>query len=112
MSLHWKAERHDKPVYGEDDKKRMGKIIIIQKGVNEEPWYHQIVKNFALPRDADLSVQPFSDVGELTNLGVGPESKKKKRASATIVAPKKFDTLKAEVLKEEKKKGTRHVSDV
>ncbi|MFS7986858.1 hypothetical protein Hanom_Chr11g01015201 [Helianthus anomalus] len=69
MSLHWKAERHDKPVYVEDDK------------------------------------------SELTNLGLGPESKKKKRVPATTVAPNKFDTLKADVLKDEKKKGTHLVSD-
>ncbi|MFS8029622.1 hypothetical protein Hanom_Chr17g01524421 [Helianthus anomalus] len=100
MSLHWKSDRHDKPVYVEDD-----------KSVNEEPWYHQIVRNYALPRDADLSSQPSTDVGELTNLGVGPKSKKKKRAPATTIAPKKFDTLKANALREEKKKGTRLVSD-
>ncbi|MFS7919126.1 hypothetical protein Hanom_Chr03g00209181 [Helianthus anomalus] len=65
MSLHWKAERHDKPVYVEDDnifalyvmayKREHGKMTTVQKGANEQPWYHQIVKNFALPRDADLS---------------------------------------------------------
>ncbi|KAM0027460.1 hypothetical protein Hdeb2414_s0019g00540481 [Helianthus debilis subsp. tardiflorus] len=103
MSLHWKAECHDKPVAWE--------MTIVQKGVNEQPWYHQIVRNFALPRDANLSAQPSTDVSELTNLGVGPESKKKKRAPATTTVPKKFDTLTADVLKEEKKKGTRLVSD-
>ncbi|KAJ0599120.1 hypothetical protein HanHA300_Chr00c0019g0682991 [Helianthus annuus] len=68
MSLHWKADRHDKPVYVEDDK------------------------------------------SQFTNLGVGPESKKKKRAPTATVVPKKFDTLKADVLKEGKKKGTHPVS--
>ncbi|MFS7919125.1 hypothetical protein Hanom_Chr03g00209171 [Helianthus anomalus] len=47
----------------------------------------------------------------LTNLGVGPESKKKNRVPTTTDAPKKFDTLKVDVLKEEKNKGTRLVSD-
>ncbi|MFS7977901.1 hypothetical protein Hanom_Chr10g00909421 [Helianthus anomalus] len=108
MSLHWKAKRHDKPMYVEDDKSKSSDFYF---GVNEQPWFHQIVKNFALPRDADLSAQPSTNVGELTNLGVGLESKKKKRVSATTAAPKKFDTLKADVLKEEKKKGTLLVSD-
>ncbi|KAJ0715445.1 hypothetical protein HanPI659440_Chr13g0501221 [Helianthus annuus] len=76
-------------------KREHGKMTTVQKGANEQPWYHQIVKNFALPRDADLSAQPSTD----------------KRAPATTTAPKKFDTLKADVLKEEKKKGTSPVSD-
>ncbi|MFS7969585.1 hypothetical protein Hanom_Chr09g00810951 [Helianthus anomalus] len=92
-------------------KRENGKMTTVQKGANEELWYHQIVKNFALPKDADLNVLPSTDVGELTNLGVGPESKKKKRAPAATTVPKKFDTLKANVLKEEKKKGTCLVSE-
>ncbi|KAM0045739.1 hypothetical protein Hdeb2414_s0009g00307531 [Helianthus debilis subsp. tardiflorus] len=121
MSLHWKAERHDKPVYVEDDKivalyvvvyrREHGKMTTVQKGANEEPWYHQTVRNFALRRDADLSVQPSTNVGELTNLGMGHESKKKKRAPTATVAPKKLGTLKADALMEEKKKGTRLVSE-
>ncbi|KAJ0715831.1 hypothetical protein HanPI659440_Chr13g0505921 [Helianthus annuus] len=73
MSLHWRADRHDKPVYVEDDKivalyivaykRENGKMKTVQKGANEEPWYHQIVKNFALPKDADLNAQPSTDVG-------------------------------------------------
>ncbi|KAJ0702276.1 hypothetical protein HanPI659440_Chr14g0527571 [Helianthus annuus] len=121
MSLHWKADRHDKLVYVEDDKivalyvvaykREHGKMTTVQKGVNEEPWYHQIVRNFALPRDADLSAQPSTNDGELTNLGIGPESRKKKRAPTATAVPKKFDALNADVLKEEKRKGTRLVSD-
>ncbi|KAJ0715357.1 hypothetical protein HanPI659440_Chr13g0500181 [Helianthus annuus] len=121
MSLHWKVERHDKPVYVEDDKivalyvmaykRENGKMITVQKGANEETWYHQIVMNFALPKDVDLNAQPSTDVGELMNLGVGPESKKKKPMPAATAAPNKFDTLKADVLKEEKKNGTRLVSE-
>ncbi|KAF5767853.1 hypothetical protein HanXRQr2_Chr14g0629561 [Helianthus annuus] len=93
MSLHWKADRHDKPVYVEVDKfvalyvvafkRENGKMSTIQKGADEETWYHRIVKNFALPKDADLNAQP------------------------SAVA----DALKADVLKEEKKKGTRLVFD-
>ncbi|KAL9993541.1 hypothetical protein Hdeb2414_s0033g00721471 [Helianthus debilis subsp. tardiflorus] len=73
MRLHWKAERHDKPVYVEDDKivalyilaykKENGKMTTVQKGANEETWYHQIVKNFVLSKDADLNAQPSTDVG-------------------------------------------------
>ncbi|KAJ0714590.1 hypothetical protein HanPI659440_Chr13g0491171 [Helianthus annuus] len=110
MSLHWKMDRQDKLVYMEDDKKH-GKMPTVKKGANEEPWYYQIVRNFALPRDVDLSAQPSSNVGELTNLGIAPESRKKKRALAVAVAPKKPDTQKADVLREEKKKGTCLVYD-
>ncbi|KAJ0773465.1 hypothetical protein HanOQP8_Chr03g0099591 [Helianthus annuus] len=119
MSLHWKADRHDKPVYVEDDKvvalyvvaykREHGKMITVQKGVNEEPWYHQIIRKFALPRDADLNAQPSTTIGELTNLGIDPE-KKKKRAPTVTTAPKKVDVPKAKVPKEEKK-GTRHFSE-
>ncbi|KAJ0576073.1 hypothetical protein HanIR_Chr05g0220001 [Helianthus annuus] len=42
---------------------------------------------------------------------IGPESRKKKRAPIATAAPKKLETLKADVLREEKKKGTRLVSD-
>ncbi|KAM0039945.1 hypothetical protein Hdeb2414_s0012g00387921 [Helianthus debilis subsp. tardiflorus] len=119
MSLHWKADRHDKPVYVEDDKivslyvvaykREHGKMITVQKGVNEDPWYHQIVRNFALPRDEDLLAQPPTGAGELTNLGIGPESKKK-RALAVTIASKKIDAPKAKVQREEKK-GTRRFSE-
>ncbi|MFS7990913.1 hypothetical protein Hanom_Chr11g01064561 [Helianthus anomalus] len=115
MSLHWKADRHDKAVYVEDDKivalyvvaykRGNGKMTTVQKGANEDPWYHQIIKNFALPKDEELAAQPSTGVGELTNLGIGPE-KKKKHAPAVTVAPKKADAPKAKVAKEEKK-GTR-----
>ncbi|KAJ0807604.1 hypothetical protein HanOQP8_Chr00c015g0685441 [Helianthus annuus] len=47
MSLHWKADRHDKPVYVEDDKivslyvmaykREHGKMTIVQKGINKDP---------------------------------------------------------------------------
>ncbi|MFS8024434.1 hypothetical protein Hanom_Chr16g01463201 [Helianthus anomalus] len=110
MSLHWRMDRQGKPVYMEDDKMR-GKMSTVKKGANEEPWYYQRVRNFTLPRDVDLSAQPATTVGELTNLGIGPESRKKKRAPIVTVAPKKLETLKADVLKEEKKRGTRLVSD-
>ncbi|KAF5796753.1 hypothetical protein HanRHA438_Chr08g0367571 [Helianthus annuus] len=120
MRLHWKADRHDKPVYVEDDKivllyvvaykREHGKPTTMQKGVNEDPWYHQIVRNFALPRDEDLSAKPLTGAGELTNLGIGPESKKKKRAPAVTTAQKKLDVTKAKVPREEKK-GTRHFSE-
>ncbi|MFS7898261.1 hypothetical protein Hanom_Chr03g00196721 [Helianthus anomalus] len=59
-------------------KRENGKMSTVQKGADEETWYHHIVKNFALLKDADLNAQPSTDLGELMNLGVGPEFKKKK----------------------------------
>ncbi|XP_021985627.1 titin homolog [Helianthus annuus] len=114
MSLFWRADRRDKPVYVEDKtnvalyvvayKKEKGKMTTVQLGADEEPWYHQMVKNFVLPKDTDLEAQPSADVGELINLGVGPESKKNKRGPVSSTAPKKTDAPKADVPKEEKKK--------
>ncbi|KAJ0807632.1 hypothetical protein HanOQP8_Chr00c011g0685031 [Helianthus annuus] len=94
--------------------KREGvKIATIPKKANEELWYLQIVKNFALPRDEDLSMQPPTGAGELTNLGIGPE--KKRCAHAANVAPKKADLAKPQSSKiknvKGEKKGTRHSSD-
>ncbi|KAJ0605167.1 hypothetical protein HanHA300_Chr02g0059981 [Helianthus annuus] len=64
----------------------------IKKKPDEELWYHRIVKNFVLPRDADLSAQPAAGAGELSNLGIGPE---KKRCTTTgNVALKKSDVEK------------------
>ncbi|KAF5767670.1 hypothetical protein HanRHA438_Chr14g0636851 [Helianthus annuus] len=113
--------RHDKPVYVEDDKiaalyvvahkRENEKMSTVQKGADEETWYHHIVKNFALPKDADLNAQPSTDVGELMNLGVGPKSKKKKRGPVASTVSKKVDTSKVDILKEEKKKGTHLVSE-
>ncbi|KAM0009820.1 hypothetical protein Hdeb2414_s0085g00783031 [Helianthus debilis subsp. tardiflorus] len=121
MSLHWKAEPHDKPVYVEDDnivalyvvayKRENGKMTTIQKGANEETWYHHIVKNFALSKDVDLNAQPSTDIGELMNLGVGPEFKTKKRRPVATTISKKIDVPKADIRKEETKKGTRLVSE-
>ncbi|KAM0064223.1 hypothetical protein Hdeb2414_s0003g00100371 [Helianthus debilis subsp. tardiflorus] len=115
MSLYWRADRRDKPVYVEDKtmvyKREKGKKTTVQLGADEEPWYHHMVKNFALPQDAELEAPPSTDVGELINFGVGPESKKKKRGPVISTAPKKTDMPKANVPKEEKKKGMRLVSD-
>ncbi|KAJ0716864.1 hypothetical protein HanPI659440_Chr13g0517381 [Helianthus annuus] len=115
MSLLWKADRRDKPVYVQDKtnvalyvvayQREKRKMTTVQLDVGEKPWYHQIVRNFALPKDVDLEAQPAGDVG------VGPESKKKKRVPAATTAPKKTDIPKVDVLKVEKKKGTRLVSD-
>ncbi|KAJ0622898.1 hypothetical protein HanIR_Chr01g0025791 [Helianthus annuus] len=128
MSLHWKMDHEDKPVYMEDDRSKIwdfltllfsvlrekGKMTTIPKGVGEELWYLQIVKNFALPRDEDLAAQPSTGAGQLTNLGIGPE-KKKKRVPAVTIAPKKTDAPKAQSSKakkvREEKKGTRRFSD-
>ncbi|MFS7987657.1 hypothetical protein Hanom_Chr11g01025471 [Helianthus anomalus] len=124
MSLYWRMEREDKPVYMEGDnfvslyvvayKREGGKMATIPKKADEELWYLQIVRNFALPRDEDLSTQPLTGVvRELTNLGIGPE--KKKCAPAAKIALKKTDTAKAQSSKVKnvkgEKKGVRHFSD-
>ncbi|MFS7988051.1 hypothetical protein Hanom_Chr11g01029971 [Helianthus anomalus] len=91
--------------------KEGGKMGTVPKKADEEPWYLQIVKNFVLPRDEDLSAQPPTGPGELSNLGIGPE--KKKRAPAATATPRKNDAEKAQKAKNVKgeKKGTRHSSD-
>ncbi|KAJ0754169.1 hypothetical protein HanPI659440_Chr09g0343871 [Helianthus annuus] len=123
MILNWKMEREDKSVYMEDGKvislyvvafkREGGKMATLQKKLDEELWYHRIVKNFVLPRDADLSAKSVAGAGELSNLGVGPE--KKKHATTTTVAPKKNDAEKAQSFKAKnvggEKKGMRHSSD-
>ncbi|KAM0039934.1 hypothetical protein Hdeb2414_s0012g00387801 [Helianthus debilis subsp. tardiflorus] len=68
MSLNWRMDREEKPVYMENGKivslyvvafeREGGKMATIAKKPDEELWYHRIVKNFVLPRDADLSFQP------------------------------------------------------
>ncbi|KAJ0538583.1 hypothetical protein HanRHA438_Chr08g0346141 [Helianthus annuus] len=68
MSLCWRMNREDKPVYMEGDKvvslyvvafEREGvKMAIVPKNPNEELWYHHIVRNFVLPWDDDLAAQP------------------------------------------------------
>ncbi|KAJ0901271.1 hypothetical protein HanPSC8_Chr08g0323461 [Helianthus annuus] len=76
MSLCWRMNREDKPVYMEGDSivslyvvgfEREGvKMATVPKRANEEPWYLQIVKSFVLPRDEDLSAQPPTDAGNFT----------------------------------------------
>ncbi|KAM0025503.1 hypothetical protein Hdeb2414_s0021g00575371 [Helianthus debilis subsp. tardiflorus] len=73
MSLNWRMEREEKPVYMEDGKivslyvvafeREGGKMTTLPKKPDEELWYHQIVKNFALPRDDDLLAQPVAGAG-------------------------------------------------
>ncbi|MFS7997711.1 hypothetical protein Hanom_Chr12g01145101 [Helianthus anomalus] len=94
------------------------------------------MKNFVLPRDDDLSAKPGAGkllsscflfaasvrlnklmlrllVGELSNLGVGPE--KKRRSPTTSVAPMKSDAEKAQPSKVKnvggEKKAMRRSSD-
>ncbi|KAJ0835144.1 hypothetical protein HanRHA438_Chr16g0751791 [Helianthus annuus] len=116
-------DRDDKPVYTEDGHvvslyvvafKREGrKMGTIKKKPDEELWYHRIVKNFVLPRNVDLSAQPAAGAGELLNLGIGPE--KKKRATTGNVAPKKSDAERSQPSKVKniggEKKGTRRSPD-
>ncbi|KAJ0490459.1 hypothetical protein HanHA300_Chr12g0455711 [Helianthus annuus] len=105
MSLYWKMDREDKPVYMEGDKivslyviankRENGKMSTILKGDGEELWYLQIFRNFALPRDEDLS----------RNL----QLVSKQRVPAVIIALK-AQSSKAKNVKGGKK-GTRHSSD-
>ncbi|KAJ0533887.1 hypothetical protein HanIR_Chr09g0413581 [Helianthus annuus] len=83
----------------------------IKKKPDEELWYDRIARNFSLPRDTDLSEQPAAGVGELSNLGVGPE--KKRRVMTSNVAPKKGDAEKTQSSKAKnvEKKGMRRSSD-
>ncbi|KAJ0480236.1 hypothetical protein HanIR_Chr13g0629261 [Helianthus annuus] len=83
----------------------------IKKNPDEEFWYDRIAKNFSFPRDADLSDPPAGGAGELSNLGVGSE--RKRRATASNVAPKKGDAGKTQSFKVRnvEKKGMRHSSD-
>ncbi|KAJ0577431.1 hypothetical protein HanIR_Chr05g0235891 [Helianthus annuus] len=93
-------------------KREGGRMGTIKKKPEEELWYHRIVGNFVLPRDADLSVHPAAGAGELSNLGIGPE--KKRRATTSNVAPKKSDAEKTQSSKAKnvgEKKGMRHSSD-
>ncbi|KAM0025632.1 hypothetical protein Hdeb2414_s0021g00576851 [Helianthus debilis subsp. tardiflorus] len=89
MSLNWRMNREDKPVYMEDGKgKNWGfsnpisyplfsllcmllrlkvnveRCLLFPEKSDEELWYHRIAKNFVFPRDEDLSVQPSSGVGK------------------------------------------------
>ncbi|MFS7952332.1 hypothetical protein Hanom_Chr07g00605721 [Helianthus anomalus] len=137
MSLNLKMDREEKPVYMEDGKKRRWKMSTIAKRPYEELWYHRIMKNFFLPRDVDLFVQPvvgagklfrilfivvlfcvseqvlfYALVGELFNLGIGPE--KKRRATTSTSARKKSDAENAQssmVKNAGEKKGMRRSSD-
>ncbi|MFS7930658.1 hypothetical protein Hanom_Chr04g00346841 [Helianthus anomalus] len=84
MSLNWRMNREDKPVYMEGDKES-GKMATIPKKSDEELWYHRIVRNFVLPRDDGLVAQP----------AVGAEK----------TQPSKAKNVGGE------KKGTRHSSD-
>ncbi|KAM0007456.1 hypothetical protein Hdeb2414_s0141g00811341 [Helianthus debilis subsp. tardiflorus] len=123
MSLNWRMNQEDKPVYMEDGKvvsvyvvafeREGGKMATVPKRADEELWYLHIVKNFILPRDEDLAAQPPPGAGELTNLGIGPE--KKRRAPTTNVPLKRADTAKAQSSKgkifEGEEKGTPQSSD-
>ncbi|MFS7948043.1 hypothetical protein Hanom_Chr06g00555341 [Helianthus anomalus] len=100
----WRMTRVIVALYVVAYKREHGKMTTVQKGANKDPWYHQIVRNFALPRDADLSAQPSTNAYALNQ-------RRKKRAPTATATPKKLDTLKADVLKEDKRKCTRLVSD-
>ncbi|KAJ0634182.1 hypothetical protein HanOQP8_Chr17g0680171 [Helianthus annuus] len=132
MSLCWRMNREDKPVYMEGDRGKIWGLpcllsfLVWEDGyysqkTDEELWYHRIVRNFVLPRDYDLAAQPAAgpgqslcfSVGELSNLGIGPE--KKRRAPSATAVPKKSDVEKTQSSKAKngggEKKGMRHSSD-
>ncbi|KAJ0699792.1 hypothetical protein HanOQP8_Chr10g0360071 [Helianthus annuus] len=96
----------------EDGKKKVGRWPLFQKA-DKELWYLRIVKNFVLPGDEDLAAQPATGAGELSNLGIGPE--KKRRAPTAATASKKNDEDKAQSSKSKnvrgEKKGMRHSFD-
>ncbi|MFS8019252.1 hypothetical protein Hanom_Chr15g01401601 [Helianthus anomalus] len=124
MSLYWKMDCEDRQVYMEGDKivslnvvayqRENGRLATIPKRVDEELWYLQIIKNFALPRDEDLAAQPSTGAGELTNLGIGSE-KKKQHIPAAVIAPKKTNAPRTQSLKTKnvkgEKKGMHHSPD-
>ncbi|KAJ0735265.1 hypothetical protein HanPI659440_Chr11g0430171 [Helianthus annuus] len=109
MSLNWKMDRDDKPVYTEGGhvvslyvvayKREGGRMGTIKKNPDEEFWYDRIAKNFSFPRDADLFDPPAAGAG--------------KGATASNVAPKKGDAGKTQSFKVRnvEKKGMRHSSD-
>ncbi|KAJ0751625.1 hypothetical protein HanPI659440_Chr09g0314991 [Helianthus annuus] len=76
MSLCWRMNREDKLVYMEGDKvvslyvvafeREGGKMATIPKKVDEEILYLRIVKNFVLPREADLAAQPAAGAGNFS----------------------------------------------
>ncbi|KAJ0848661.1 hypothetical protein HanRHA438_Chr13g0592751 [Helianthus annuus] len=139
MSLNWRMHREDRPVYTEDGKGKAERWLPLLKKPDEELWYHCIVQNFVPPRDADLSFQPTAGagkplpylffvyffctfelvilcallVGELSNLGIGLE--KRKRAPTATAVPKKNDAEKAQSSKAKnfggEKKGMHRSSD-
>ncbi|KAJ0744837.1 hypothetical protein HanPI659440_Chr10g0392161 [Helianthus annuus] len=114
MSLNWKMDRDDKPLFHcmlLPTKENGGRMGTIKKNPDEEFWYDRIARNFSLPRDADLSDPPAAGAGELSNLGIGPE--RKRRATVSNVAPKKGDAGKTQSFKVKnvEKKGMHHSSD-
>ncbi|KAJ0720946.1 hypothetical protein HanOQP8_Chr08g0269721 [Helianthus annuus] len=74
MSLNWRMNWEDKPVYMEGDKvvslyviafeRESGKMSTVAKRPDEELWYYRIVRNFVFPRDDDLTAQPAADAGK------------------------------------------------
>ncbi|KAM0011859.1 hypothetical protein Hdeb2414_s0059g00760861 [Helianthus debilis subsp. tardiflorus] len=111
MSLNWKMNREEKPVYMEDGKivslyvvafeRDGGKMTTLPKKPDEELWYHRIVKNFAL-RGIMICLRDLLLV-------------LKRCAPTTTVALKKSDAEKAQPSKVKnvggEKKGMRHSSD-
>ncbi|MFS7971158.1 hypothetical protein Hanom_Chr09g00829421 [Helianthus anomalus] len=110
MSLSWRMNREEKPVYMEDGnvvslyvvafEREGGKMATIPKKPDEELWYHRIAMNFVFPRDEDLTAQPSSG---------------KRCAPTAAIAPKKNDADKAQSSKAKnvrgETKGIRHSSD-
>ncbi|KAM0011843.1 hypothetical protein Hdeb2414_s0059g00760681 [Helianthus debilis subsp. tardiflorus] len=76
MSLFWRMEREDKPVYMGEGKvvslyvitfeREGGSMATIPKRADEELWYLQIIKYFAFPRDEDLATQPPTGAGKFS----------------------------------------------
>ncbi|KAJ0577606.1 hypothetical protein HanIR_Chr05g0237941 [Helianthus annuus] len=115
MSLNWKMELDDKTcLFLCMSLPSRGKAVewVQSRKNQEELWYHRIVGNFVLPRDADLSIHPAAGAGELLNLGTGPE--KKRRATTSASSSKRGEAVKVQPLKMKnvgEKKGTRRSPD-
>ncbi|XP_022023665.1 uncharacterized protein LOC110923918 [Helianthus annuus] len=114
MSLNWRMNREEEPAYMEvvslhvvAFERKGGKMATVAKKPDKELWYHRILRNFVLPRDDDLAAQPAAGAGELSNLGIGPE--KKRRVPTTTTTPKKSDAEKAQPSKAKSVGGEKKV---
>ncbi|KAJ0575917.1 hypothetical protein HanPSC8_Chr05g0195011 [Helianthus annuus] len=105
MSLNWRMNWEEKPVYMEGDKTKIWGLTFVSLYV--VAFEREGGKMATIPRNLMRSF------GELSNLGTGPE--KKRRAPAATAAPKKSDVDKTQSSRAKnlggEKKGMCHSSD-